>query len=75
MVTLPLRLKHFGFSTLFCDWIDVILHSAKLSILVNGNYVGYFSCSRGVRQGGPLSASFLPRRGSVKSHSLDGTSF
>jgi len=48
-------LKRFGFNSLFCDWILTILRSAKLYILVNGNAVGYFSCSRGVRQGNPLS--------------------
>ena len=31
------------------------LQSVKLSIRVNGSLVYYFSCSRGVRQGGPLS--------------------
>jgi len=31
------------------------MRSAKLSILVNGNALGYFSCSRGMRQGDPLS--------------------
>ncbi|CAJ2671617.1 unnamed protein product [Trifolium pratense] len=41
-------LRQFGFS-------DIILHSAKLFVLVNGKYVGYFSCVRGVCQGGPLS--------------------
>ncbi|XP_024632876.1 uncharacterized protein [Medicago truncatula] len=48
-------LKQFGFSNLFCDWIFSILRSAHLSILVNGKAVGYFSCTRGVRQGDPLS--------------------
>jgi len=48
-------LKAFGFNTLFCNWSSTILHSAKLSISVNGKSEGYFSCSRGVRQGDPLS--------------------
>jgi len=48
-------LKQFGFCDLFCDWILAILHSAHLSILVNGNAVGYFPCTRGVRQGDPFS--------------------
>lgn len=48
-------LKSFGFNSLFCNWINTILHSAKLSISVNGKSEGYFSCSRGVRQGDPLS--------------------
>ena len=48
-------LKQFGFNNIFCDWILSILRSAHLSILVNGKVVGYFSCTRGVRQGDPLS--------------------
>lgn len=48
-------LKAFGFDLCFCQWIKVILHSAKLSFSVNGKSVGYFSCKRGVKQGDPLS--------------------
>ena len=48
-------LTAFGFSTVFINWIKCILNSAMLSILVNGTPCGYFSCSRGVRQGDPLS--------------------
>jgi len=48
-------LRKFGFSPTFTNWILAILHSARLSILVNGKAVGFFSCSRGVRQGDPLS--------------------
>jgi hypothetical protein len=48
-------LKAFGFHSTFCNWIKVILESAKLSISINGKQEGYFSCSRGVRQGDPLS--------------------
>ena len=48
-------LNNFGFSTTFINWILAILQSARLSILVNGKAIGFFSCSRGVRQGDPLS--------------------
>jgi hypothetical protein len=48
-------LEPFGFCPLFCNWIHTILQSAKLSIFINGKQEGYFSCSRGVRQGDPLS--------------------
>jgi len=48
-------LHNFGFNTTFINWILAILQSACLSILVNGKAVGFFSCSRGVRQGDPLS--------------------
>ena len=45
-------LHSFGFSTNFYGWIQSILHSARVSILINGTPKCYFSCSRGVRQGG-----------------------
>jgi ribonuclease HI len=48
-------LRSFGFNEKFCNWIDVILKSANLSISINGKMHGYFNCSRGVRQGDPLS--------------------
>ena len=48
-------LNKFGFNDKFCSWISTILHSAILSISVNGKLNGYFNCKRGVRQGGPLS--------------------
>lgn len=35
--------------------ITSILHSARLSISINGKLEGYFACSCGVRQGDPLS--------------------
>ncbi|KAK2368688.1 hypothetical protein QL285_081866 [Trifolium repens] len=51
-----LKVLHcFGFNEVFCNWIHVILQSAFLSISVNGRAEGYFNCSRGVRQGDPLS--------------------
>jgi len=40
-------LTTFGFTPKFCDWIDVILRSAKLSFFVNGKQHGFFSCNRG----------------------------
>jgi hypothetical protein len=48
-------LKQFGFNEVFCNWIHVILQSTYLSVSINGKSQGYFSCSRGVRQGDPLS--------------------
>jgi len=48
-------LNNFGFSTTFINWILAILQSTRLSILVNGKAVGFYSCSRGVCQGDPLS--------------------
>jgi hypothetical protein len=52
---LVMVLNNFGFSPIFVNWILEILQSARLSILINGKAVGFFSCSRGVRQGDPLS--------------------
>ncbi len=55
-------LRHFGFcETLIC-WVKTILESAKLSVLINRSPYGFFGCSRGVRQGDPLSPIlfFLP---------------
>jgi hypothetical protein len=48
-------LESFGFNSKFCGWIQAILESAKLSISINGMQHGFFHCSRGVRQGDPLS--------------------
>jgi ribonuclease HI len=48
-------LKSFGFNDIFCNWISVILKSAFLSVSINGKSHGYFNCTRGVRQGDPLS--------------------
>ncbi|KAK9949954.1 hypothetical protein M0R45_005462 [Rubus argutus] len=48
-------LQAFGFHPIFVQWVSALLLSAKLSLLINGRPVGYFSCGRGVRQGDPLS--------------------
>ncbi|PNX71332.1 ribonuclease H [Trifolium pratense] len=48
-------LKTFGFNEVFCYWIHLILKSAFLSVSFNGKSHGYFKCTRGVRQGDPLS--------------------
>jgi hypothetical protein len=48
-------LQRFGFDENFVHWILVILQYVRLSVLVNEKFVGFFSCSRGVCQGDPLS--------------------
>ncbi|KAK3188217.1 hypothetical protein Dsin_027778 [Dipteronia sinensis] len=48
-------LTRFGFHNTIVNWVKIILCSAKLSILINGAQNGYCACSRGVRQGDPLS--------------------
>lgn len=45
----------FGFSGKFYTWISAILASARISILMSGSPVGYFSCTRGVHQRDHLS--------------------
>ena len=37
------------------DWVLAIFNSARISVLLDGVPHGYFPCSRGVRQGDPLS--------------------
>lgn len=63
-------LKTFGFNELLCSWIKTILESAKMSIAINGKLHGYFSCSRGVREGDPLSHLFFCLAEEVLSRSL-----
>ncbi|XP_057803279.1 uncharacterized protein LOC131018582 [Salvia miltiorrhiza] len=48
-------LRAMGYHDQFIRWIEVIFESARISILYNGRLSGYFACSRGVRQGDPLS--------------------
>lgn len=48
-------LSCMGFSVRFCNMVTGILSSARLSILINDSPNGYFSYSRGVCQGDPLS--------------------
>lgn len=43
-----------NFSSLFVGMVSNILHSARLSVLINGSHYGYFSYSQGVCQGDPL---------------------
>lgn len=52
---LLLILECLGIEQQFRDIIRSILHSARLSISINGKLEGFFSCSHGVRQGDPLS--------------------
>ncbi|XP_019435941.1 PREDICTED: uncharacterized protein LOC109342405 [Lupinus angustifolius] len=53
-------LMAFGFNNQFCNWIKVIIRSVRLSINVNGSNVGFFKCSRCVRQGKPRRVHLQP---------------
>ncbi|CAL1372026.1 unnamed protein product [Linum trigynum] len=44
-----------GFSSVWCGWVHECLKSTSFSVMINGAPKGYFSPSRGLRQGDPLS--------------------
>ncbi|KAL8488040.1 hypothetical protein ACS0TY_024350 [Phlomoides rotata] len=52
-------LHKMGFSTIFCDMISAILHSARLSVLINRSSRGYVGCSRSGPAGGPTVFSSI----------------
>ncbi|XP_042484544.1 uncharacterized protein LOC122064826 [Macadamia integrifolia] len=48
-------LVKFGFSDEWISWIQLLLSSSRLSVLVNGGPVGFFPVGKGLRQGDPIS--------------------
>uniref|UniRef100_A0A2N9IAI6 Reverse transcriptase domain-containing protein n=1 Tax=Fagus sylvatica TaxID=28930 RepID=A0A2N9IAI6_FAGSY len=48
-------LRRCGFSERWRHWIYTCVSTARFSVLVNGRAHGFFSSSRGLRQGDPLS--------------------
>ena len=48
-------MNQMGFPTKWCEWVFGVLASARSSILVNGAPTFEFQCSKGMRQGDPLS--------------------
>lgn len=48
-------LWRFGFGVKWRNWVTKCMGLASFSILVNGIPTSYFGCSRGIRQGDPIS--------------------
>ncbi|KAJ0806197.1 putative RNA-directed DNA polymerase [Helianthus annuus] len=48
-------LHQMGFGEKWCGWISGVLKSARASVLVNGSPTFEFGCSKGMRQGDPIS--------------------
>ena len=48
--------KKFGFGPSLLQWVKTILCKQESCVMNNGCSTGYFGCSRGARQGDPLSA-------------------
>ncbi|KAJ0768031.1 putative RNA-directed DNA polymerase [Helianthus annuus] len=48
-------MKQMRFPDRWCHWIRGVLASAASSVLVNGSPTFEFSCSKGIRQGDPIS--------------------
>ncbi|KAL9688157.1 hypothetical protein QQ045_032572 [Rhodiola kirilowii] len=48
-------MEMFGFPVKFVGWIMSCVTTSKFSVLINGGLEGYFSSSRGLHQGDPIS--------------------
>ncbi|XP_026455164.1 uncharacterized protein LOC113356280 [Papaver somniferum] len=60
-----------GFGGVWPAWIRNCLSYSKISVLVNGSAHGFFSSSKGLRQGDPLSLFLFTIVGEVLSHMLN----
>jgi hypothetical protein len=52
-------LRRCGFGEKWCSWIKHCISSVRFSVMVNDSPNGFFSSSRGLRQGDPLSPLFV----------------
>ncbi|XP_026420399.1 uncharacterized protein LOC113316434 [Papaver somniferum] len=48
-------LHQMGFSRKWCNWLRFCYSTSSFSVLINGSSFGYFTSTRGVRQGCPIS--------------------
>lgn len=48
-----------GFGPAFCNMVMECITSAQFSVLINGSPCGFFSSSRGIRQGDPISPALF----------------
>ncbi|KAJ9703718.1 hypothetical protein PVL29_005138 [Vitis rotundifolia] len=48
-------MQKMGFGQKWLDWMKCCISTAKFSVMVNGTPAGFFSSSKGLREGDPLS--------------------
>jgi hypothetical protein len=60
-----------GFSSIWTQWIRLLVKGGSLGILVNGEESPYFKPGKGLRQGDPLSLFLFNLVGDVFSRMLD----
>ena len=52
-------LRQMEFGDKWVKWMEVCIKTIRFSVLVNGEPIGFFASERGLRQGDPLSLSYL----------------